>query len=103
MHSSGMRTARFLTVSPSMHWTGGGVPRGVCAQGCVCPGVWVCVPRGVGVCAQGRVCLGVCVPRGVCPGDMFASGPTGVSASGPGCVCIPACNGADTPPVDRHL
>ena len=40
MHSSGMRTARLLPVSPSMH----------CCGGCTCQGVpfWVGVPaRGV--------------------------------------------------------
>ena len=61
MHSSGMRTARLLTVSqhalcrgvyPSMQWARGCLPRGVSAwgsaQGGVCPGVsaW-------GVSAQG--------------------------------------------------
>ena len=55
MHSSGMRTARLLTISQyALHG-------GVSAQGWgVCPGG--CLPRGVstqGVSAHGRVCLGV--------------------------------------------
>ena len=88
MHSSGMRTARLLTVSPSVHCTvgcvsaqwcvssQGGLPGGVCPGGCVCPGL---------VSAQGGVWPGGCVCKG------------GVSAQGG----IPACNGADTP-MDRQ-
>ena len=54
LHSSRMRTARVLTVSPSMLWPGGGVPSpgggGVCSgdipgQGGV-PGPGVSAPRG---------------------------------------------------------
>ena len=100
MHSSGMRTARLLTVSQhplrrsvcipacigqgmciqhalgrgclSQHARGGGfLPRGVSAQ--------EVSPQGGGVCPEG-----VC-PAGVCLG--------GVSAQG----CIPACIGADIP------
>ena len=49
---------------------------------------------------------GVCSWGGVCPwsGGASASGPKGGggSASGPGRMwCIPACTGADTPPVNR--
>ena len=58
MYSSGMRTARLLTVSPHA-LRGGGLPEG-CLPGGVCPGgVW---PEG-----------------GVCPGGMSASGPGGCS------------------------
>ena len=64
MHSSGMRTARLLTVS-SMHCARGCVSQHALGRGCVSQH------------ALGRGCL----PRG----------------------CIPVCNGADTPPVDRHL
>ena len=73
MHSSRVRTARLLPVSAT--------------RGCLLPG---------GVCYQGGVCYpgGVSATRGV-------SGQGGMSASGPG-GCIPACNGADTPLVDRQ-
>ena len=76
MHSSGMRTTRLLTVS--QHALG----RGVSA--------WGYLPRGVS--AQGAG-----LARGCLPLVLGESGPGGVSASGPGGMCIPACNGADTP------
>ena len=59
MHSSRMRTARLLPVSPSMHcYRGCTCPGGVPAHGgCTCPGgcthPWGCT------------CLGVYLPRGV--------------------------------------
>ena len=105
MYSSGMRTTRLLTV-PSMHCTGGG---GVCPWGCLPMGVsahgWGCLPWGVS--AQG-----MSAQRSVCPGVICQGGSAqGMSAHG-GCLpglclpsraCIPACNGAETPPpVDRQ-
>ena len=56
MHSSGMRTARLLTVSK--HALHGGLPGDVCAWGCLPGGV---CPWGVcwGVSASG---LGGCIP-----------------------------------------
>ena len=73
MHSSRMRNARMLPVSPSMHWSrgvylpGGCTCPGVPAQGkCTCPGGYL--PGGVylprGVFAWGCTCLGVYLPRG---------------------------------------
>ena len=77
-------------------WVGLG---GVCPGGCLPGG---CLPRGVstrGVSAQGVSARGLSAQGGVCTGGVCL----GVSASGPGEVCIPACNGADTPPpVDRQ-
>ena len=91
MHSSRMRTARLLPVSPSMHTAGGCLLWGVSAPGGVCS-------RGSRVFAWG----GLSAPGGGCllPG---------VSAPGGGCllpggclllegVCIPACTEAGTPP-----
>ena len=83
LHSSRMRTARALTVSPSML----SVFRGVCSGG-------------VGGSAWGGVCSwGMCLLRGVSapggcllPGLVSALG--GVSAPGG---CIPACTEANTP------
>ena len=89
MHCSRMHTARLLPLSPSMH----------------------CPPRGWGVSATQGECL--------LPGEVSATGvgclllgwcllPRGCLLPG-GCLlwgCIPACNGADTPPplrTDRHL
>ena len=94
MHSSGMRTARLLTVS--QHALGrrcctcpGGVSArgGVPARRCTCRGVYL--PGGVP--AGGHTCQGVYLPRGVSAQE--------------GGVCIPACNGADTPLlwIDRQL
>ena len=71
MHSSRMRTARSLTVSPNMLWSGGEVPG---PGGCL---VW-----GVPAWSQGGACL---VPEGACL----------VGGGG-----IPACTEAD-PPMDR--
>ena len=58
LHSSRMRTARALTVSPSMLCAGGGVsaPRGCLLSGGVCSG-------GVCVCSRGvSASRGVCIP-----------------------------------------
>ena len=64
MHSSRIRTALLLPVSPSMHCSGGYTcPVGVPAQG-------VYLPRGVYL-SRGCTCLGGCVPaqeEGTCPG-----------------------------------
>ena len=90
MHSSGMRTARLLTVSQyalcrgrvSQHALGTGclprgcLPRGVCLGG-VCPGG--CLPR-----------EGVCLPRGCLPGG-------GVSAQRG---CLP--EGGGRHPLDQR-
>ena len=77
LHSSRMRTAHALTVSPSMLWGGGGwcLLQGVCSQGGgnggVCPGG---CPLGGGcsggcllggMSAWGDVCLGGCLLGGV--------------------------------------
>ena len=76
MHSSRMRTARLLPVSPSMHCAGG-----VSTPGGAAPG---------GICSQGSVwSWGGCLPLvlgGVClwSQGVSASGPRGVSASGQG-------------------
>ena len=92
-----MRTARSLTVSPSMlciggrgcTWSQGGVPGpGGCVPG---PGghlvPWGCTwSRGVYL-----VRGGVPGPRGV-PGPGGVPGPRGVSAPGLGGVCVPPVN-----------
>ena len=99
LHSSRMRTARALTVSPSMLcWGrglsalgGGGLLWGMCllgGWGCL---LWVVSALG-GVSASGG-CLS---PGGVCSGDVSAPGGvcSGGSAAGG---CIPAGTEADTP------
>ena len=85
MHSSRMRTARFLPISPSMHCSEGGVPGprgctwsrgyqpggGVPAGGCTCPGVYLVLggAPAQGVPVRGCTCLGVyLVLGGTCPG-----------------------------------
>ena len=114
MHSSRMRTARALTVSPSMFCSGGrGVsahrgcllmgcllPGGVCSRGCLLRGVsapgGMSAPRG---CLLWGVCSGGCLlPGSVCSqGDVCSQG---------GCLlpkgCIPACTEADTPPCEQN-
>ena len=104
LHSSRMRTARALTVSPSM-LAGGGGGEGVSAR--VGYLLWgVSAPRGcllLGGCLLGGVCLlrggCVCSQGGLsAPGGMAALGgvssggsaPMGVSAPG-GCVCSGGC------------
>ena len=73
LHSSRMHTARLLTVSPSLHCTGGGLVRGdVCSRG---------VP------GPGGVCFGGCLLWGV-PGPQEGCG-------------IPACTEAD-PPCEQN-
>ena len=97
MHSSGMRTARLLTVSQYALAGGGCLPRGVSAGGgAVCPGVSA---RGLsaqgGVC-PGGVCSGGCLPlvqRGCLPRGVSASGPMGV---------YPSMQWGKHPPVDRQ-
>ena len=82
LHSSRMHTARFLTVSPSMH----------CAGGSALPGGWVYL-SGV-VCLTEGVCLpgGFALPKGSpcrgspCQGDLPCQEDGGV----------PPCNGADS-------
>ena len=65
LHSSRMHTARLLTVSPSMHWAGGGVSLpggsalpegGLLAGGSALQG-GVLLVRGVPACRGGGVCL----------------------------------------------
>ena len=75
LHSSRMRTARALTVSPSMLCVGG-----VSAPGCV---------SALGVSTPGGVCSwgGVCSLGGVCSSGVSAFGGVG----------IPACTEADPP------
>ena len=87
MHSSRMRTACLLPVSPSMHCYGGCTCLGgcTCTGGCTCPGVYLPkggVPAHRGVYLHGEVYLpggytcsggvparGVYLPRGcICPG-----------------------------------
>ena len=92
MHSSRMRTACVLPVSPSMHCPPGGVParggftcQGVSCQGGVPPGrgrtcPWGgCTCEGVylwgGVPVRGCTCEGVYLPWGcTCPGSVPAQG-----------------------------
>ena len=119
MHSSRMRTARLLPVSPSMHCSQGGVPAqwgctcpgGGCTwpgRGCTCPGGYLPrrVPAWGGLPAQG-----VYLPRGVylrggctCPRGCTCQG--GVPAQGGGVPaqgCVPA-GGVPAqvlPPVNR--
>ena len=77
MHSSRMRTARLLPVSPSMHCAGG-----VSSRGCL---LWGCLLQG-GVCS-GDVCSGGCLLLGgVCLWSWGVSTP-GVSALGGVCSC----------------
>ena len=85
MHSSRMRTARMLPVSPSKHCAGGSAPGGFRPGGVHSRGV--SPPGGLPL---GCLHLGVCLwPRG--------------SAFGPGERGIPACNGPDFPLVNRIL
>ena len=97
MHSSRMRTVR---CSGRLDGGGGGLAGVVSVQ----RGGAVCLSRGVSV--WGCVCLsggGAC-PGGVSPGggeEVVCVCLAGVSVR-PGEVCIPACNGADTPTVDRQ-
>ena len=124
MHSSGMRTARLLTVCRRVVSAGGCLPREclpreVSARGCL-PGevsargvsAWgvsalgvegVCL--GVGVSEWGDVCQGVfawgCLPGGECL-------PWGVSAQGSVClgvggVCLGVSATPSGPWTDRHL
>ena len=66
MHSSRMRIAHLLPVSPSMHWAGVSAPGGVCSRGGVCaPG---------GCLLPGGVCSwGVSAPGGACSWGVSAS------------------------------
>ena len=95
LHSSRMRTACALTVSPSMLCARGCVksaPGGCVCSGGVCSHREVSAPRGVCsrgwgcVCSQGAgmsVFGGVCCQRGSAPGGVSARG------SAPGGVCSP--------------
>ena len=103
-HSSRMRTARLLSVSPSMHCGGRGclVPGDVCSGGCLLRGDWGCVWSRGGVSGSRGVCSQVGVwSRGVWSRGVWSqgvtspggvSGPRVVSASGGclllGCVCL---------------
>ena len=94
LHSSGMRTARLLTVSQ----------HALC-RGCVPPKG--CVPAGWCVPAEGCTCLGaVYLPRGVyLPGGVPAQGVyllgrvghTCQGVSAPGGVCLPLVPGVSAP------
>ena len=86
MHSSRMRTACLLPVSPSMHCSQGGyLPRGcTCPGGCTCRG---CTCPG-GVPAQGVYPLGGCT----CPGGYLPGG----------CTCPGGAPVQVLPPMDRH-
>ena len=96
LHSSRMRTARALTVSPSMLCAGGGLLLGGgVSEGSVCSGG--CLLRG---CLLQGVSAGIC-SGGVCSRGMSAS-KGGVCIQGVGGVCIwgvgggiPACTEAD--------
>ena len=79
LHSSRMRTARALTVSPSMLCAGGGVSA---PGGCLLPG---------GVCSQGVSARRVCVSA---PGGCLLPG---------GCVSQHALRQTPSPPVNRIL
>ena len=112
MHSSGMRTARLLTVSQYAVPEGVYLPEGVPARGVPALGVYLvrgCTCRGV--LARGGICLG----GGTCPGvpawGMYLPGGRGVPAWGvylPGGTCpgvylpggLPAwrCTCPSTPP-----
>ena len=95
MLSSGMCTSRLLTVSEHALRRGEGFclwsQRGVSVSG---PGGGCLWSRGVSTLVPGVSATGPggCLP--LVPGE-------GVSASGHGGKCIPACNGADTPPCGQ--
>ena len=78
MHSSRMRTARLLPVSPRMHCAGKDLLRG----GRSAPGGGQ--PVG-GICSWGDLLLEGSASGGVCSGGSAPGG------------CIPACTEADTP------
>ena len=79
--------------------------------GCVSPACWpylpACTAQGGDAClwSGGLPLLGGGVPGPRWRGGLLQEGeclvPRGVPASGPGGVCIPACNGADPSPVNR--
>ena len=89
LHSSRMRTARSLTVSPNMLW---GEGAGAWSQGGLL--------RGGGAWSQGSLLRGVCSQGGLLPGGLLPGGllPGGVCSWGGG---MPACTEADPPPVNR--
>ena len=92
-----MRTARALSVSPSMLCRGGvSTPRGVGGL------VWGGVYSQGGVWSQGCLLLGGVCSWGVsAPGGVWCRGSALGVVSAPG-GCIPACTEADTlPPVNR--
>ena len=90
LHSSRMHTAHLLTISPSMHCTGG------------VPALGGCLLGGVPVPGVGGGCLlpGGCLLRGVCLllGGVCSWG--GACSHGGG---IPSCTEPDTPPLNRIL
>ena len=83
MHSSGMRTARLLTVSQHALCVWGGIPA-CTGRGCVC------IPACTG---QGRVCIPACTGQGCLPRGRGCL-PRGVSA--------PLHAGIHTPSLGRH-
>ena len=104
MHSSRMRTACLLPVSPSMHCYGGCMPGGgVPARGCTCSGVylprwvyiqssWAGTPQVGTPLGRGCTCLGGCTcPGGVyLPGGCTYPGGTYLGGSCPGGLDVPA-------------
>ena len=80
---------------PCMHCAAGCVSLDALGRACVCSGQGVCLPRGF----LPRGCL----PKGCLAGGCLAGGCLPRRSVCPGWVCIPVCNGADTPsPVDRQ-
>ena len=63
LHSSRMHTTRLLTVSPSMHCTGGSAPGGISASGGLLPGGGGSAPGAVGIPA----CTEADTPRQIAP------------------------------------
>ena len=87
-----MRTARALTISPSMLCAGGG--RGICSGGM--PGPVGSAPGG-DVCSWGST-LGGAWSGGSAPGGVSAPGGGGIWSGGG----IPACTEADPPCEQNH-
>ena len=88
LHSSRMRTARALTVSPSMFCAGGGVPGpggvpglreggvagpGGCSWSWGCTWSWGCLLRGVYLVTGGCLLQEGCLLRGGAPGQVLPS------------------------------
>ena len=110
MHSSRMRTAHLLPVSPSMLCSGRCLPMGCLpAQRDVCPGGYLpggCLPAWVMSACLGGVCLpGGCLPRGCLPGRLSTEGGVcpGVSVWGvSACLVGGVCPGVSAQGVSKH-